>query len=219
MNQESNFSAGWVLLARGISSHSRGLPTTPWFYDDPQPPRRQWGGSTPPFSPTAWTCPSRSIHYSVSRRCTSSRRVGLVRPGFRYAREHVGCGLDLSGTDPVFCQSNFLEGNLEVIEIPSHMIQSTPKKCNNLEEKGAPGLYHISFDVTASCLTLSTLLQELDAQSRLKFNKTLRILEPPAQRMLGSLTCEICFLSDPNNIPVELIRRISQLAHPMEPDW
>uniref|UniRef100_A0A7S1TAM8 VOC domain-containing protein n=1 Tax=Compsopogon caeruleus TaxID=31354 RepID=A0A7S1TAM8_9RHOD len=124
-----------------------------------------------------------------------------------------------SGARAAWLQSNFLEGNLEVIEIPSHMIQSTPKKCNNLEEKGAPGLYHISFDVTASCLTLSTLLQELDAQSRLKFNKTLRILEPPAQRMLGSLTCEICFLSDPNNIPVELIRRISQLAHPMEPDW
>lgn len=84
-----------------------------------------------------------------------------------------------------------------------------------------PGLGHISFDVTRACTSLQRFLDTLEHESVQRFHKTLRVLDPPRQRMMGCSVVEVAFLADADGTPVELMRlqkRLDDRPH-FDSEW
>jgi catechol 2,3-dioxygenase-like lactoylglutathione lyase family enzyme len=111
------------------------------------------------------------------------------------------------------------ESRLELIEIPSHLAPTTtsPSLDNRV------GYHHVALNVTAQVRALDDNLQSyldhLNATSRQRFNKTVRLAVPPRQQIIGCQVYELAFVYDPNDCLVELLHEQSRLAQPMADGW
>ncbi len=97
------------------------------------------------------------------------------------------------------CWMEGLGSRLELIQIPE------PKPAADaFNDEHYVGYYHLSFDLTDLDLDLTTWLENL--ANRLP--SPLKILLAPAQQQIGTNVYEVAFLSDPDNLPLEFIRRL-----------
>lgn len=107
------------------------------------------------------------------------------------------------------CWLEGLGGRLELIQIPEP--KSAP---DSFFDEHYVGYYHISFDLSQYTSDLSVWLEELQSkfqqQATTETNslKSLSILLPPEQQMIGNHVYEVAFLADSDGLPLEFIRLI-----------
>ena len=105
--------------------------------------------------------------------------------------------------------------SLELIEIPPLM------QCSSSPAADADGvgLAHVCLDVTPIGVGLQPTLALLQQRSTARFDRTVRVLEPPQQQMMGALVVEVAVLRAPDGVQLEVLHRTGSLSKPMEPDW
>jgi catechol 2,3-dioxygenase-like lactoylglutathione lyase family enzyme len=107
------------------------------------------------------------------------------------------------------CWLEGLGGRLELIQIPEP--KSAP---DSFFDEHYVGYYHISFDLSQYTTDLSVWLEELQSkfqqqvESETNSLKSLSILLPPEQQMIGNHVYEVTFLADSDGLPLEFIRLI-----------
>ena len=129
-----------------------------------------------------------------------------------------------SGARAAWLAAPWSELQLELIEVPHVMLSCG---CNEPPKPRAPeqndallGLAHVNLDVTALCAgSVGELVDAVQARSDAKFGMSIRVLEPPHQRMMGDLVAEAVVLRAPDGVQLGLVRRAARLDHAMEPDW
>jgi catechol 2,3-dioxygenase-like lactoylglutathione lyase family enzyme len=99
------------------------------------------------------------------------------------------------------CWLEGLGGRIELIQIP------TPKPAPDAFGDYV-GYYHLSFDLTEITPDLTTWLGIFTATLQLAAQPAPTILLAPAQQMIGSTVYEVLFISDPDSLPLEFIRRM-----------
>jgi catechol 2,3-dioxygenase-like lactoylglutathione lyase family enzyme len=101
------------------------------------------------------------------------------------------------------CWLEGLGGRIELIQIP------TPKPAPDaFGDEDYVGYYHLSFDLTEITPDLTTWLGIFTATLQLAAQPAPTILLAPAQQMIGSTVYEVLFISDPDSLPLEFIRRM-----------
>jgi catechol 2,3-dioxygenase-like lactoylglutathione lyase family enzyme len=101
------------------------------------------------------------------------------------------------------CWLEGLGGRIELIQIP------TPKPAPDaFGDEDYVGYYHLSFDLTEITPDLTTWLSAFTATLQLAAQPAPTILLAPAQQMIGSTVYEVLFISDPDSLPLEFIRRM-----------
>eukprot|EP00188_Purpureofilum_apyrenoidigerum_P005713 Plantae.Rhodophyta-Purpureofilum_apyrenoidigerum.ctg7746.p1 GENE.Plantae.Rhodophyta-Purpureofilum_apyrenoidigerum.ctg7746~~Plantae.Rhodophyta-Purpureofilum_apyrenoidigerum.ctg7746.p1 ORF type:complete len:268 (+),score=40.91 Plantae.Rhodophyta-Purpureofilum_apyrenoidigerum.ctg7746:191-994(+) len=118
-----------------------------------------------------------------------------------------------SGVRAVWLVSEHLM--LEAIEMPPEDALPPHDLWNDAFRRG---LYHISLDVTSSCSSIAKYLGRVEAGSKALYERRIRILDGPRQRMLFDVIVEIAFIADPDGTVIELIRRTGIVTN-LEPDW
>jgi hypothetical protein len=123
---------------------------------------------------------------------------------------------------------------LELIEVPSYMLQEQQRAPNLLLRPDVLGYNHIALDVTKQIqmesktpgndisipLTLSTWIQKLNQSSIQLYNKALRTaVFPPLQQIIGSAVYEIAFLYDADGCLIELLHRSHSLQQHVSSGW
>jgi catechol 2,3-dioxygenase-like lactoylglutathione lyase family enzyme len=103
---------------------------------------------------------------------------------------------------------------LELIEVPSHMLQEPEGKKRRaldlMKRQDLLGWNHVALDVTELVQDGSLLadwIQELNDKSKAQFGKALRIASVPTPRIIGKHVYEIAFLYDADGGLVELLRK------------
>ena len=97
-----------------------------------------------------------------------------------------------------------LSGRIELIQIPEP--QPAPDAFNN---EHYVGYYHLSFDLTDITPDLTTWLSGLKTQLQSASQQSLKLLLAPTQQEIGSNIYEVTFIADPDNLPLEFIRKMS----------
>ena len=59
----------------------------------------------------------------------------------------------------------------------------------------------------------------LQRRSKALFGRTLRVLTPPHQQMMGDLVAEVALVRAPDGVQLELVHRLGRLATQPEDDW
>ena len=59
----------------------------------------------------------------------------------------------------------------------------------------------------------------LQARSVARFGKTLHVLMPPHQQMMGTLVSEVAVVRAPDGVQLRLTHHTGYVERPMEPDW
>jgi hypothetical protein len=96
-----------------------------------------------------------------------------------------------------------LGGRIELIQIP------TPKPAPDaFGDEDYVGYYHLSFDLTEITPDLTTWLSAFTTTLQSAAQPAPTILLAPAQQMIGVTVYEVLFISDPDNLPLEFIRRM-----------
>jgi hypothetical protein len=121
---------------------------------------------------------------------------------------------------------------LELIEVPSYMLQQQPRALNLLVRPDVLGYNHLALDVSAqiqkesesnpntNSSSLSSWIQGLNQTSVSLFNKTLRTaVYPPQQQIIGSNVYEIAFLFDADGCLIELLHNSNSLPQPVSSGW
>ena len=71
------------------------------------------------------------------------------------------------------------------------------------------GYYHLSFDLTDRTPNLTTWLGDFTTSLQAVAQSAPPILLAPNQQMIGEAVYEVMFLADPDQLPLEFIRRLS----------
>ncbi|KAJ1447464.1 Glyoxalase/Bleomycin resistance protein/Dihydroxybiphenyl dioxygenase [Pelagophyceae sp. CCMP2097] len=110
-------------------------------------------------------------------------------------------------------------GRLELIEVPESM--DPPAKARDLlNDEVALGLNHIALDVThCGVKTMDEYLTQLNLKSEKVFSKSVKLVVPPYQQIVGKHVFELAFVQDPDGALVELLNFENTLDFDMEPDW
>jgi len=107
----------------------------------------------------------------------------------------------------------FPQQRIELIELPPERTMQGP---NLMAASQLPvGLYHISLDVTRLCVDINDFIHYIQADSMKRFDKSIMVLLPPKQQMMGRLVVQMAYIKDPNGVILELIRRQTLLTHEM----
>jgi hypothetical protein len=88
-----------------------------------------------------------------------------------------------------------------------------------LPSENALGLAHVSIDVTSLGLSCVSTIEVLQRRSKALFGRTLRVLTPPHQQMMGDLVAEVALVRAPDGVQLELVHRLGRLATQPEDDW
>jgi catechol 2,3-dioxygenase-like lactoylglutathione lyase family enzyme len=92
---------------------------------------------------------------------------------------------------------------LELIQIPHPQPQ-----VDTFADEGYVGYYHFTFDITDLSIDLSTWMKELAGKFALDDRLgNLKVLLSPHQQQIGSDLYEVAFIADPDNLPLEILRR------------
>ena len=94
-------------------------------------------------------------------------------------------------------------GRIELIQIPEP--HPAPDAFN---DEHYVGYYHLSFDLSDVTTDLTDWLNQLSDRLTLSTKTSLNILLAPAQQAIGSTIYEVTFIADPDNLPLEFIRRM-----------
>ena len=87
------------------------------------------------------------------------------------------------------------------------------------------GLNHMALDVThqirndPSMNDLASWMKHLDATSRQRFGRGLRVAVAPKQQMIGTAVYELGFIYDADGSLVELLHQQAQLEQSIESGW
>lgn len=119
---------------------------------------------------------------------------------------------------------NEICSRLELIEVPMYVLQEKEgyiKRATDLFQKeDLLGLNHFCLDVTWKCAhDLKHFLDAVNAESMVKFNKTLKIALPPKQQVIGSRVYEISFIYDADGSVIELLRYVKELRQNISSGW
>ena len=102
--------------------------------------------------------------------------------------------------------AGWLEGSLgriELIQIPE------PKPAPDaFGDEHYVGYYHLSFDLTDLTTDLATWLAALTTQLQAATKSAPKILLAPTQQAIGANVYEVTFIADPDNLPLEFIRKL-----------
>ena len=118
-----------------------------------------------------------------------------------------------SGARAAWLSSPWSSLSLELIEVPSILLSSTPRPSPD-----ALGLAHASIDLTPISTNLVQTLSALQRASEGRFGKTLAVLQPPQQQMMGDLVTEVTIVRAPDGVQLELLRRAGRIEG-VKPDW
>lgn len=110
---------------------------------------------------------------------------------------------------------------LELIEVPDAF---EPEKSapDLVGQPAILGLNHVALDVTnvsSSADSLGSYLKELNDQSEQLFQRSVKLVLPPYQQMIGQDVFELAFINDADGVLLELLRFQTTLPYPMKPDW
>lgn len=119
-----------------------------------------------------------------------------------------------SGARATWLSAPWTPLSIELIEVPSHMLTGVP-----LPSENALGLAHVSIDVTSLGLSCVSTIEVLQRRSKALFGRTLRVLTPPHQQMMGDLVAEVALVRAPDGVQLELVHRLGRLAIQPEDDW
>lgn len=103
------------------------------------------------------------------------------------------------------CWMEGLNGRIELLQVP----QPRPA-ADAFGDEHYTGYYHLSFDLTTATVSLPDWLADL--QTRLAESEpaqSLTILLEPTQQMIGDRVYEVAFIADPDGLPLEFIRVLS----------
>ena len=94
-------------------------------------------------------------------------------------------------------------GRIELIQIPE------PKPApDTFDDEHYVGYYHLSFDLTNLTSDLVTWLAALTTQLQVAAQSAPKILLAPTQQAIGANVYEVTFIADPDNLPLEFIRKL-----------
>jgi catechol 2,3-dioxygenase-like lactoylglutathione lyase family enzyme len=95
-------------------------------------------------------------------------------------------------------------GRIELIQIPE------PKPAPDaFNDEHYVGYYHLSFDLSDATTDLTDWLSKLSDRLTSSNQTSLNILLAPAQQAIGQTIYEVTFIADPDNLPLEFIRKLS----------
>lgn len=103
------------------------------------------------------------------------------------------------------CWMEGLNGRIELLQVP----QPLPA-ADAFGDEHYTGYYHLSFDLTTATASLPDWLTDL--QTRLAESEpaqSLTVLLEPTQQMIGDRVYEVAFIADPDGLPLEFIRVLS----------
>lgn len=93
-------------------------------------------------------------------------------------------------------------GRIELIQIPE------PKPAPDaFNDEHYVGYYHLSFDLSDATTDLTDWLNKLSDRLTSSTQTNLNVLLAPAQQAIGATVYEVTFIADPDNLPLEFIRR------------
>ena len=96
-------------------------------------------------------------------------------------------------------------GRIELIQIPE------PKPAPDaFSDEHYVGYYHLSFDLTDATTSLTDWLGALSDRLQSATQSTTKILLAPAQQSIGKTVYEVTFIADPDNLPLEFIRKMAE---------
>jgi catechol 2,3-dioxygenase-like lactoylglutathione lyase family enzyme len=99
------------------------------------------------------------------------------------------------------CWMEGMGGRLELIQIPE------PKPAPDaFGDEHYVGFYHLSFDLTNLTPDLHTWLASFAITLQAADLAPPNILLPPSQQSIGTKVYEVAFITDPDNLPLELMR-------------
>ncbi|KAJ8600820.1 hypothetical protein CTAYLR_006422 [Chrysophaeum taylorii] len=110
---------------------------------------------------------------------------------------------------------------LELIEVPA-VFDPQRRAADLLNDVTSLGLNHVALDVTnasARADSLGDFLQELNDDSERLFQRSLKLVLPPYQQMIGQDVFELAFVHDADGVLLELLRWQARIPNPMKPDW
>jgi catechol 2,3-dioxygenase-like lactoylglutathione lyase family enzyme len=94
-------------------------------------------------------------------------------------------------------------GRIELIQIPE------PKPAPDaFGDEHYVGYYHLSFDLSDVSTDLTDWLSKLSDRLTSSTQTNLHILLAPTQQAIGATVYEVTFIADPNNLPLEFIRKM-----------
>eukprot|EP00636_Phaeomonas_parva_P009385 CAMPEP_0118886910 /NCGR_PEP_ID=MMETSP1163-20130328/24802_1 /TAXON_ID=124430 /ORGANISM="Phaeomonas parva, Strain CCMP2877" /LENGTH=213 /DNA_ID=CAMNT_0006825239 /DNA_START=104 /DNA_END=745 /DNA_ORIENTATION=- len=116
---------------------------------------------------------------------------------------------------------------IELIELPKNLVK--PEEDGDDVEakpKGVPdfrfGQSHLAFDISdvarawvPEAPRLAGYLRKLNDMSERKFQKSISLMEPPAQMMFGQEVWETAVIRDPDGVRIELMTYDATLEHQM----
>jgi catechol 2,3-dioxygenase-like lactoylglutathione lyase family enzyme len=102
------------------------------------------------------------------------------------------------------CWLEGLGGRIELIQIPEP--QPAP---DAFGDEHYVGYYHLSFDLTDRTPGLATWLDNFTTTLQIADQPAPTILLAPTQQMIGANIYEVIFIADPDQLPLEFIRRCS----------
>lgn len=102
------------------------------------------------------------------------------------------------------CWMEGLSGRIELIQIPEP--KPTP---DAFGDEHYVGYYHLSFDVTALASDLTSWLEDFSTRLQSAAQSAPTILLAPNQQVIGATVYEVTFIADPDNLPLEFIRRLN----------
>lgn len=102
------------------------------------------------------------------------------------------------------CWLEGLSGRIELIQIPE------PKPAPDaFGDEHYVGYYHLSFDLTDLAADLTSWLDDFSTRLQAAAQSAPTILLAPNQQIIGATVYEVTFIADPDNLPLEFIRRLS----------
>jgi catechol 2,3-dioxygenase-like lactoylglutathione lyase family enzyme len=102
------------------------------------------------------------------------------------------------------CWLEGLSGRIELIQIPE------PKSAPDaFGDEHYVGYYHLSFDLTDLAPNLTSWLEDFSTKLQAAAQSAPTILLAPNQQVIGATVYEVTFIADPDNLPLEFIRRLN----------
>lgn len=101
-----------------------------------------------------------------------------------------------------------------MLEVPAVMLPAmSPPHTEQL------GLAHVTLDLTPISVSLRDSLNLLQHRSLAQFSRSVHVILPLHQQMLGPLVVEATVVRAPDGMQLRLMRRLAALTQDLAPDW
>jgi catechol 2,3-dioxygenase-like lactoylglutathione lyase family enzyme len=115
---------------------------------------------------------------------------------------------------------------LELIEVPPHLTSSSSIAAESISQDGIvrTGMNHLALDVSEECRAsggdggLPDFLRHLNERSEAVFDRSIRLVVAPHERIIGQDVFEVGFIADPDGVLLELLSCSAHpISQPLEP--